>query len=124
MSDPKTEAMAKLNEICAKLDALAGAVAALKVAPAAPSRLAASGGGMVFPSYGRSKGAPVVGASQQDLNFYRSGCERSLADESKSRWHDKERALLEAIDDELARQDGGSPPHTDADAPPEESTPF
>jgi hypothetical protein len=80
-------------------------------AAAPPARRAAppppADGGMVFPPYGRSKGAPVAGASQQDLEFYASGCRRTLNDPSKSRWHDKERVLLAAIEAELARQGGG-----------------
>jgi hypothetical protein len=68
----------------------------------------ASSGGMVFPPYGRSKGAPVAGASLQDLEYYASGCRRTLADEGKARWHDKERQLLSAIEAEIARQGGGS----------------
>lgn len=78
-----------------------------------------------LPNYGRSKGAPVRGASQGDLEFYANGARRSLADPSKARFHDKERALLEAIDQELARQRGGGgggegdepPPPGDEDAP-------
>jgi hypothetical protein len=66
-----------------------------------------SDGGMVFPPYGRSKGAPIVGASRQDLEFYANGCRRTLSDPAKSRWHDKERVLLAAIEAELARQGGG-----------------
>lgn len=82
-------------------------------AAAAPRRAAAApgggggGDGMVFPNYGRSKGAPVVGASMGDLEFYANGCRRSLNDPSKSRWHDKERQLLAAIEAEMARQGGG-----------------
>jgi hypothetical protein len=68
----------------------------------------ASSGGAVFPPYGRSKGAPVAGASMQDLEYYASGCRRTLADQSKSRWHDKERQLLAAIEAEIARQGGSS----------------
>lgn len=68
----------------------------------------ASNGGMVFPPYGRSKGAPVAGASMQDLEYYASGCRRTLADQSKSRWHDKERQLLAAIEAEIARQGGST----------------
>jgi hypothetical protein len=60
-------------------------------------------GGAVFPQYGRSKGQPVGGASRQDLEFYATGCRRTLADPSKSRFHDKERALLAEIEAELAR---------------------
>jgi hypothetical protein len=78
-----------------------------------------AGGGMVFPPYGRSKGAPIAGASQQDLEFYANGCRRSLGDPSKSRWHEKERALLAAIEAELARQRGSDPPApSDDDMPP------
>ncbi|QSQ21650.1 hypothetical protein JY651_41860 [Pyxidicoccus parkwayensis] len=79
-------------------------------AAAAPRRAASGGGGgdgMVFPNYGRSKGAPVSGASMQDLEFYANGARRSLNDPSKSRWHDKERQLLAAIEAEIARQQGG-----------------
>lgn len=105
-----------------------------------------SGGGggdvAVFPNYGRSKGAPIQGASMQDLEYYKAGALRSLNDPSKSRWHEKERALLATIDAEIARQGGGGggddaggsygggsndsyssgsgeepPPHSDDDAP-------
>ena len=76
-----------------------------------PASAPASHGGMVFPPYGRSKGAPVAGASMQDLEYYASGCRRTLADEGKARWHDKERQLLAAIEAEIARQ-GGAPAST------------
>ena len=61
-----------------------------------------SSGGAVFPPYGRSKGMPVAGATLQDLEYYRSGCARTLADPSKERFHAKERVLLAAIDAEIA----------------------
>ena len=79
---------------------------------AAPARRAATAGdgGMVFPPYGRSKGAPIAGASIQDLEFYISGCRRTLDDPGKSRWHDKERTLLAALEAELARQQGQDDP--------------
>jgi hypothetical protein len=98
--------------------------------PAAPA--AAGGEGMVFPPYGRSRGAPIAGASTQDLEFYISGSRRSLDDPSKARWHEKERVLLAAMEAELARQKGSggdgkasagddyfddAPPHTDDDIP-------
>lgn len=73
--------------------------------PAAPAP--AGGEGMVFPPYGRSRGAPIAGASVQDLEFYISGSRRSLDDPSKARWHEKERVLLAAMEAELARQKGG-----------------
>jgi len=79
---------------------------------AAPRRAAAppppADGGMVFPPYGRSKGAPVAGASMQDLEYYAGGCRRTLNDPGKSRWHDKERQLLAAIEAEIARQGGST----------------
>jgi hypothetical protein len=65
------------------------------------------GDGMVFPPYGRSKGAPIAGATMGDLEFYANGCRRTLNDPAKSRWHDKERVLLAAIEAEIARQGGG-----------------
>jgi hypothetical protein len=89
------------------------------------------GGGMVFPPYGRSKGQPIAGASMGDLEFYANGCKRTLNDPGKSRWHDKERQLLAAIEAEMARQQGGGgddgpPPPGDSDAPPhnDDDAPF
>ena len=79
-------------------------------------------GPTVFPPYGRSKGAPIHGASIQDLEFYANGARRTLGDASKARFHDKERVLLAIIEAELGRQrdeptsDGGIPPHGDDDA--------
>jgi hypothetical protein len=76
----------------------------------------------VFPPYGRSKGAPIHGASIQDLEFYANGARRTLSDPSKARFHEKERILLGVIEAELSRQrdeptsDGGVPPHGDEDA--------
>ncbi len=112
-------------------------------APAAAPRRAATSGGYsggggevtTFPNYGRSKGGPIRGATMQDLEYYANGARRSLADPSKARWHDKERALLAAIEAEISRQRGGGggdeerggsapsaddnepPPHTDEDIP-------
>jgi hypothetical protein len=41
---------------------------------------------------------PIRGASAQDLEFYATGARRTLADPGKARFHDKERALLAAIE--------------------------
>ncbi|MFM2420691.1 MAG: hypothetical protein RL385_5414 [Pseudomonadota bacterium] len=85
-------------------------IGALPDAPSASMRRVpppAGGDGAVFPPYGQSRGAPVAGASLRDLEFYANGCRRTLADPAKSRWHDKERVLLAAIEAELARQSGG-----------------
>ena len=88
------------------------------VADAAPQRRPApaggGGGGMVFPNYGRSKGMPIAGAAMGDLEFYARGCRRTLDDPNKSRWHEKERVLLAAIEAEMAKQGGGG-----QDAPPD-----
>ena len=95
-------------------------IGAVPDAPA-PARRAAppSDGGMIFPPYGRSKGVPVVGASMQDLEFYANGCRRTLNDPSKSRWHDKERMLLAAIEGEMARpRDDAPPPSLLDEVPP------
>src|SRR5262249_30205300 len=96
--------------------------------PPASSRRAASSqtGGMVFPNYGRSKGAPTAGAPLQDLEYYAAGARRTLGDPSKSRFHEKERQLLAAIEAELARQ-GHAPARSDDDEPPprgDEDMPF
>ena len=96
----------------------------------APKRRAAApgggGDGLIFPPYGRSKGGPIAGATMQDLEYYANGSRRSLADPSKSRWHDKERQLLAAIEAEIARQRGESPQdHGDGIPPPgDEDAPF
>jgi hypothetical protein len=82
--------------------------AAADPAPARRAAPSSGGDGLVFPPYGRSKGAPIAGASVQDLEFYISGSRRSLDDPSKARWHDKERVLLAAMEAELARRTGGS----------------
>lgn len=70
----------------------------------------ARGDGMVFPPYGRSKGAPISGATTSDLEFYIQGSRRSLDDPSKARFHDKERVLLAAMEAELAKQGRGGAP--------------
>lgn len=78
------------------------------------------GGGMVFPPYGRSKGVPIAGATINDLEFYASGCKRTLGDPGKSRWHDKERVLLAAIEAEMEKNRGmgdGDPGPGDQDIP-------
>lgn len=84
-------------------------------------------GGMVFPPYGRSKGMPIKGATMQDLEYYANGCKRTLNDPGKARWHDKERALLAAIEAEIARQGGQSVQEPESEGPPppgDEDAPF
>jgi hypothetical protein len=96
-----------------------------------------------FPNYGRSKGQPIAGATMGDLEYYANGARRSIADPTKAQWINKERALLAAIDAEIARQHGapaaqqampagaydgsdipfGAPP-PDERPPPDDDTPF
>ena len=98
----------------------------------APARRAAApqDAGLVFPPYGRSKGAPIAGASVQDLEFYIKGCRRTLDDPAKARWHEKERVLLAALEAELARQrgddEGGAAMGDDGEipAPSDDDVPF
>lgn len=109
---------------------LLGEAAPAAQAPRGPvqSFAPAAGGSVpnVFPNYGRSKGAPIAGASASDLEYYANGARRSLADSTKARFHEKERALLAAIEAEQARQSGSPtaadepPPHSDDDMPPVE----
>ncbi len=79
----------------------------MKPQPPAPPRSNGSSGASasaVFPNYGRLKGAPIHGAPLQDLEYYANGARKSLADASKAKWHDKERALLAQIEAEMASQ--------------------
>jgi hypothetical protein len=91
---------------------------------AAPARRAPAGGPgeppTVFPPYGRSRGMPIRGASAQDLEFYATGARRTLADPGKARFHDKERALLAAIEAEQARQGAGGGAEEEPPSPEEE----
>ena len=78
-----------------------------------------------FPAYGRAKGAPIAGATAKDLEFYAAGARKSLADPAKAKWHDHERALLEAIALEQRRQAGGTPAESNEPPPPsDEDAPF
>lgn len=73
-------------------------------APKVENRAPVSGNsGAVFPNYGKAKGQPIAGASMADLEYYLRGCERTLADPSKERWHQKERELAAVIRAEMAR---------------------
>ena len=102
----------------------------MRADPAAVRKIAAPPGKpgeiTTFPPYGRSKGAPIHGATEQDLEYYANGARRSLGDPGKARWHDKERALLAAIDAEVARQGlgGGSPAGGEPPPPSDEDAPF
>lgn len=86
-----------------------------------------------LPNYGKSKGAPIYGASAEDLDYYANGCRKSLADKAKARFHDKERAMLAAIEAEIQRQSGPprrnlgqdmGPPPPGFDDPQDTEVPF
>jgi hypothetical protein len=89
-------------------------------APAGAAAAAPGDPPTAFPPYGRSRGLPIRGASAQDLDFYATGARRTLADPGKARFHDKERALLTAIEAEQARQGGGGGPEEEPPPPEEE----
>lgn len=89
------------NVVRALCDAARAYTAAYEAQRAAAKPQAPSTGA-VFPPYGKTAGQPVAGASMRDLEFYRAGCVRTLADPEKARFHEKERALLAAIDAEIA----------------------
>ena len=76
----------------------------------------------VFPNYGRRKGEPVEGASVADLEYYETGCRRTLDDPAKSQWHGKERALLAAISAELSKH--GVAPASASEFTGDDESPF
>lgn len=116
----------QLGELTLGAPESAFSFSAAAAAGAEPPRRSSAGApaGAVFPNYGRSKGAPIAGATVQDLEYYAAGARRSLADPSKSRFHDKERQLLTAIEAELSRRGDAPPPRSDDDAPPNFDDPF
>jgi len=82
----------------------------------------------VFPNYGRRKNEPVFAPPSPDLEYYASGCRRTLADPNKARWHDKERIPARRHRERAARQRGLGPTDMSAggsssDEPPRASPP-
>lgn len=61
-----------------------------------------------FPPFGKMKGQPIQGAPVAELESYMNAARRSLADESKARFHAKEQALLNALMAEVERQRGAA----------------
>lgn len=92
-----------VRTLCDAARAYTAAYEAMRATRPAPTGVADTGA--VFPPYGKTAGQPVAGASRRDLEFYRGGCLRTLADASKKRWWSKEEALLAAINAELSQYD-------------------
>lgn len=105
----------RLTELTIGGDAGARSAPARRLSSSAPGELPTA-----FPPYGRSRGMPIRGASGQDLEFYATGARRTLADPGKSRFHEKERALLAAIEAEQARQGSGGGAEEEPPSPDEE----
>lgn len=130
MTDFEQQALAKLQEMIELLSTirvyLRDASDAAPKAPSSPASASggATGSGATFPNYGRSKGQPVAGATKQDLEYYAAGCRRTLSDPAKGKYHDKERALLAAIEAELARQSGGGGGEPPDFRPADDEIPF
>jgi len=106
-----------IDDVMVELAIIKGQLMLLTAGPAAPAAAPArkSNPGelpTVFPNYGRTKGQPIAGAPAGDLEFYIKGAKRSLGDPSKARFHDKEQALLTALENELAAQNGAPPEPT------------
>lgn len=80
----------------------------------------------VFPNYGTLKGQPIHGAPLKDLQYYRNGALKTLGDPTKANFHAKERALIAAIDAEIAEQSAGQQAPDDNEPPPpgDEDAPF
>jgi hypothetical protein len=126
MGDPEyedDELLAAMQEVIAlqkETIKLLSIIALNTEKPSAPATTRAPANGTIcFGNYGRSKNKPVAGASKEDLDYYRKGCIRTLEDDSKSRFHDRERVLLSAIDAELTAKHGagGSGPAPDFCSP-------
>lgn len=70
----------------------------------ARSAPASGGGAGTFPNFGKSKNAPISGASQNDLRYYAGAAIRSIEDASKARFLDSNRAQLASYVAEMERQ--------------------
>ena len=67
---------------------------------------------------------PTFTASSPEAQRYSEGLRRSLNDPGKSRFHDKEKQLLAAIEAEIARQKGGGGGENEPPPPGDEDAPF
>ncbi len=67
----------------------------------APAPQARRSDDVVIP-FGRSKGTPIADAETNDLEWVAGALTKSIDDPAKARWADADRALLAAIEAELA----------------------
>jgi ERF superfamily protein len=63
-----------------------------------------------FPPFGKGKGQPIAGAAVDELRWYEARMHESIADPEKARYQGKNKAMLAAIEAELARQRGAAKP--------------
>jgi len=65
-----------------------------------------------LPNYGKRKGLPITEASVtlEDLHYYLSGIEKTLADPAKAKYRQQNEALAQAIRAEIARRSSPPPP--------------
>lgn len=70
---------------------------------------APSASGAVFPPFGRKKGQPIAGCDLENLEWYRGAIQRSVDDPQRANFRDKNQAVLDAIEAEIARQGGSVP---------------
>lgn len=75
-------------------------------------------------AYGPGKGMPIKDLDTGLLRWYASRCEDSINDASKARWHARDKALLAAVSDELARREGGEPEAVADDTFGDDDIPF
>lgn len=65
--------------------------------------------GAVFPPFGRKKGQPIAGCDLENLEWYRGAIQRSVDDPQRANFREKNQAVLDAIEAEIARQGGSVP---------------
>jgi hypothetical protein len=63
----------------------------------------------VFPPFGRKKGQPIAGCDLENLEWYRGAIQRSVDDPQRANFREKNQAVLDAIEAEIARQGGSVP---------------
>lgn len=96
--------MTSVELLEAVLDEIKGLRADMKTRPQAPSGAQTGAVPDCLPNYGKNKKGAIRDASDGDLEYYASGCRRSIADPAKARWIENETRMLDAINAEIARR--------------------